>query len=224
MSINQWPEDDRPREKLLSRGESVLTDAELIAIFLRVGVAGKSAVDMARDMLAHFGGLIPLLDADYQEFQPIKGMGKAKYANLKAGLELGRRYLRKRLSETDVLSSPEEARDYLMARLKGYRQEVFACLFLDSKHRVLDYEELFFGTVDGASVYPREVLKRALHHNAAAMILAHNHPSGVAEPSDADRRITTQLVETLAVVDVRVIDHVIVGDGVCYSFAERGLL
>jgi DNA repair protein RadC len=224
MSIKDWPEGERPREKLLERGASALSDAELLAIFLRTGIPGKSAVDLARDLLTDFDGLTGLLAADRRRFCDGKGLGTAKYAQLQAVLELSRRYLLTRLSGQDVLTSPEATRDYLKLRLYGSPHEIFACLFLDNRHRVIVYEELFRGTIDGASVHPREVVRRVIETNAAAVIFAHNHPSGVAEPSQADLRITQRLKEALALIDVRVLDHIIVGDGAGTSFAERGLL
>jgi DNA repair protein RadC len=195
MSITDWPEDDRPRERLLLRGASALSDAELLAIFLRTGVKGRSAVDLARDLLAEFGGLVGLLSASHVEFCRAKGLGTAKYAQLRAVLELTQRYLRAEIAERDVLTSPEATRNYLKSRLRSYPHEVFACLFLDNRHRVIEYRELFRGTIDGASVHPREVVREAMRWNAAAVIFAHNHPSGVAEPSQADLRITERLQE-----------------------------
>ncbi|MDQ2076706.1 DNA repair protein RadC [Marinimicrobium sp. ABcell2] len=224
MSIAQWPEAERPREKLLTRGPSALSDAELLAIFLRTGCAGKSAVDLARDLLVRFNGLRPLLEADQDAFCSGEGLGPAKYAQLQAVLEMGRRHLSASMTAGDLLTSPDLVRSYLSSQLRHRRQEVFAVLFLDNQHRLLAYEELFFGTIDGASVYPREVVKEALSRNAAAVILAHNHPSGVAEPSGADRRITERLQQALDLVGVRVLDHMVVGDGEVVSFAERGWL
>jgi len=224
MSITEWPEDERPREKLLTRGAEALTDAELLAIFLRTGVSGKSAVDLARDLLAALGGLKGLFSADEKGFCAVKGLGKAKYAQLRAVLEMSRRYLAEEIKDRDLLSSPEATRAYLKTRLHGYTREVFACLFLDNRHRVIRFEELFQGTIDGASVHPREVVRRALEVNAAAVIFAHNHPSGVTEPSQADLRITQRLKDALALVDVRVLDHLIIGDGNGASLAEQGLL
>ncbi|HXK55383.1 MAG: DNA repair protein RadC [Gammaproteobacteria bacterium] len=224
MAINNWPRDDRPREKLLTRGPAALSDAELLAIFLRTGVRGKSAVSLARDLLLEYGDLRALLAADRATFCASRGLGNAKYAQLQAVLEMARRHQRETLARRDVLTSPSHTRAYLEARLSGYPNEVFACLFLDNRHRVIEYEELFRGTIDGASVYPREVVRRALYHNAAALILAHNHPSGVAEPSTADRSITLRLRDALALVDVRVLDHVVVAAGTFASMAERGLL
>ena len=223
MAITDWPTDERPREKLLMRGPETLTDAELLAIFLRTGVKGKTAVDLARDLLLSFGGLRTLLNADKQLFCAQNGLGEAKYAQLQAVLEMGRRHLYESIERHDVLSCPEDTRRYLTAQLRDNSSEVFACLFLDNRHRVIQYEVLFNGTIDGASVHPREVVKQVLHHNAAAVILAHNHPSGLAEPSHADKQLTQRLVKALALVDVRVIDHIVVGDEVV-SFAERGLL
>jgi DNA repair protein RadC len=224
MSIVSWPEDERPREKLLQRGAAALGDAELLAIFLRTGVPGKSAVDLARDLLEEFGGLVGLLSASQSEFCRAKGLGTAKYAQLRAVLELSQRYLRSELAERDVLTSPEATRNYLKSRLRVYPHEVFACLWLDNRHRVIEYQELFRGTIDGASVHPREVVRDAMRWNAAAVIFAHNHPSGVAEPSQSDLAITQKLKEVLALVEVRVLDHIIIGEGSGTSFAERGLL
>ncbi|AFL74637.1 RadC family protein [Thiocystis violascens] len=224
MAIKDWPEDERPREKLLERGAAALSDAELLAIFLRTGIPGKSAVDLARDLLKEFSGLAGLLAADRRRFCEGKGLGAAKFAQLQAVLELSRRYLMTRINGQDVLTSPEATRDYLKMRLYGSPHEIFACLFLDNRHRVICFEELFRGTIDGASVHPREVLRRVLETNAAAVIFAHNHPSGVAEPSQADLRITQRLKTMLELIDVRVLDHVIIGDGDGVSFAERGLL
>ncbi|TCT21932.1 RadC family protein [Thiobaca trueperi] len=224
MTIRDWPEDERPREKLLERGAGALSDAELLAIFLRTGIPGKSAVDLARELLIAFGGLAGLLAADQRRFCQEKGLGTAKFAQLQAVLELSRRYLLTRLDGQDVLTSPQATRDYLKMRLYGLPHEVFACLFLDNRHRVIRFEELFRGTIDGASVHPREVLRRVLDTNAAAVIFAHNHPSGVAEPSQADLRITQRLKSMLDLIEVRVLDHIIVGDGDGVSFAERGLL
>ncbi len=224
MAITDWPEAERPREKLLQRGPAALSDAELLAIFLRTGTVGKTAVDLARDLLNEHHSLRALLQADHRRFCQSKGLGTAKYVQLQATLEMARRHLGEKIQQGDALTSPAETRHFLLAKLRHQTREVFACLFLDNHHRVLEYEELFFGTVNGASVHPREVLKRALHHNAAALILAHNHPSGIAEPSTADQHITRQLKDTLALIDVRVLDHFIVGEGEVLSFAERGLI
>lgn len=223
MAITDWPQDQRPREKLLSKGSQSLSDAELLAIFLRTGMRGKTAVDLAQELLQGFQGLRQLLKADQQSFCQHAGLGTAKYAQLQAVLEMARRYLFENLQRGDTLSSPQDTRQYLSSQLRDYPHEVFAVLFLDQRHRVICFEELFRGTIDGASVYPREVVKKALQHNAAALIFAHNHPSGVAEPSQADEQITRRLIDALKLVDVRVLDHFIVGDEVV-SFAERGLL
>ncbi len=224
MPITDWPLAERPREKLLALGPAALSDAELLAIFLRIGCAGKSAVDLARELLVDFGGLRPLLEASQADFCRGLGLGSAKYAQLQAVLEMARRHLQASLQAGDLLTSPQLVRQYLSARLRHQPREVFCVLFLDNQHRLLACEDLFFGTIDGASVYPREVVKRALARNAAAVILAHNHPSGIAEPSQADRRITERLREALELVEIRVLDHMVVGDAEVVSFAERGLL
>ncbi|MBT7952734.1 MAG: DNA repair protein RadC [Gammaproteobacteria bacterium] len=224
MTITDWPLTEQPREKLLQNGPTTLSDAEILAIFLRTGTPGKTALDLARELLTQFNGLRSLLEADFDSFCQNKGLGMAKFVQLQAALELGKRYLESRLKREQALSSPKDTRNYLKARLRAYQHEVFACLFLDNRHRVICFEELFSGTIDGASVYPREVVKRALFHNAAALILAHNHPSGVAEPSRADQNITQRLKEALALVDIRILDHFVIGDSEPVSFAERGLI
>lgn len=224
MPITDWPKHERPREKLLQRGPAALSDAELLAIFLRTGVRGKTAVDLARELLTAFGSLRRLLEADQATFCRQLGLGEAKYVQLQAVLEMGRRHLFEEMAKGDVLTSPLATRHYLMARLHSHPQEVFACLFLDNRHRVIGFEEMFFGTIDGAAVHPREVVRRAMEHNAAAIIFAHNHPSGVAEPSQADKSLTQRLQQALALVDVRVLDHFVIGAGHCFSFAEGGLL
>ncbi len=224
MGIKDWPADQQPREKLLAQGAASLTDAELLAIFLRTGSPGKSAVDLAQDLLVEFTCLRALMQADCATFTQAKGLGNAKYAQLQAVLEMARRHTFEVLDRGDVLTSPEATRAYLSNQLRHYPHEVFACLFLDNQHHILKFEELFRGTIDGASVYPREVVKKALEHNAAALIFAHNHPSGISEPSQADKLITDKLKEALALLDIRVLDHFIIGDGKPYSFAEHGLL
>ncbi|MCC5812703.1 MAG: DNA repair protein RadC [Ectothiorhodospiraceae bacterium] len=224
MAITDWPLAERPRERLLTQGPQALSDAELLAIFLRTGIAGRSAVDLARDLLSRFGGLRPLLEASQAEFCASPGLGTAKYAQLQAVLEMSRRHMQHALERGDALTSPALTRQFLASRLRHLPHEVFACLFLDNRHRVLKFEELFRGTIDAASVYPREVVKQALACNAAAVILAHNHPSGVAEPSQADQHITRRLQEALNLVDIRLLDHLVVGDGEAVSFAERGML
>jgi DNA repair protein RadC len=223
MAITNWPVAERPREKLVSRGAGALSDAELLAIFLRTGVAGLSAVDLARQMLSDYGSLRSLLKASATDFCKRRGVGMAKYVQLQAVLEIARRHLSEQLERQDCLTSPAQTTNYLRARLRDYDYEVFACLMLDNRNRVIAFRELFRGTIDGASVYPREVVKQALADNAAAIILAHNHPSGVSEPSQADIRITGRLKQALQLVDIRVLDHVIVGDDVtCLS--EQGLI
>ena len=224
MPITDWPKAERPREKLINLGAHVLSDAELLAIFLRTGIKGKTAVDLARDIISHFGGLRNLLTADKKAFCQFCGLGEAKFAQLQAVLELSRRHLKETLQRGEYLQNPQATRDYLSARLRDLPYEVFACLFLDNQHRVIEFEILFQGTINGASVHPREVVRKTLKHNAAALILAHNHPSGIAEPSSADRHITKQLTEALALIDVRVLDHIVVGDGECVAFSERGWL
>jgi len=224
MAITDWPAGERPREKLLLRGASSLSDAELLAIFLRTGVTGKSAVDLARELLSRFGSLTQMFAASAQDVCAIHGMGQAKYVQLQAVLEMSRRALQEEFQRGDALSSPRAVRDYLQLLLGGRQQEVFLVLFLDTQHRVIASEELFHGTLSQTSVYPREVVKRALAHNAAAVILAHNHPSGVAEPSQADQLLTNALKQALGLVDVRVLDHFVVAVGKTLSFAEKGLI
>jgi DNA repair protein RadC len=224
MSIRDWPESERPREKLLKSGAQALSEAELIAIFLRTGTRGHSALDVARELLKQFGSLRALLTAPQASLCKAPGMGAVRYATLQAALELARRHYLEVMRSGPALLNPQATRDYLRVRLRDLPHEVFCCLYLDNRHRVIAFEELFRGTLDGASVHPREVVKHALAHNAAAMILAHNHPSGVAEPSQADELITRRLKEALNLVEIRVLDHLIVGDSRCESFAERGLL
>lgn len=224
MAITDWPADERPREKLLKQGASSLSDAELLAIFLRTGVKGKTAVDLARSLLLEFGNLRSILKADLNTFCQGEGLGSAKYAQLQAVLEMSRRHLQEKLKKGDVLSSPQDTRQFLHACLANYNHEVFAAVFLDNRHQIITFKELFNGTLDGASVYPREVVKLALQLNAAAVIFAHNHPSGVSTPSQADKQITEKLKDALALVEVRVLDHFIVGDDGGYSFAEHGLI
>ncbi len=224
MAISDWPAEERPREKLLLHGAGSLSDAELLAIFLRIGVTGLSAVDLARQLLKEFGSLGALLNADRSRFCAGHGLGNAKFAQLQAVLEMGKRNLRQQLSRGDALQTPEQTRQYLQSLLAHLPHEEFGCLWLDNRNRVITWEVLFRGTIDGANVYPREVVKSALAHNAAAVILAHNHPSGEVEASQADRRITEQLQQALTLVAVRVVDHLIVGDGQYSSFAERGWL
>ena len=224
MSIADWPREERPREKLLARGPGVLSNAELLALFIHTGTRGSSAVDVARMALDQTQGLRGLLDLEPDRLATISGIGPARSALLKAAIELATRYLEERIRRSDALTSPAHTSQFLCARLRSRPHEVFACLFLDNRHRVISFEEMFRGTIDGASVHPREVAKRALELNAAALIAAHNHPSGVAEPSRSDRAITSRLRDALALVDVRLLDHFVIGDGEVVSFAERGWL
>lgn len=224
MAITDWPLAERPREKLIDLGPGVLSDAELLAIFLRTGIPGRTAVDLARDLLTRFGGLRALLEAEHRQFCEAPGLGLAKFAQLQAVLEMSRRHLGETLRRGDTLTSPEATGAYLKLQLRGRAHEVFACLFLDNRHRVIAFQELFQGTIDGASVHPRVVVKETLRHNAAAVILAHNHPSGVAEPSQADIRITRRLRDALELIDVRILDHLVIGDGAVVSLAELGHL
>ncbi len=225
MAIKDWSSDQRPRERLLAQGPEALSPAELLAIFLRVGVAGKSAVDLARDLLEHFdGSVLQLSSAPIEKMCEVRGMGPAKSIQLKATIELARRALSEELRQRDALCSPDAVRDWLRLRMAGLTHEVFMVLLLDAQNRLIQAVELFRGTLTQTSVYPREVVKLTLAHNAAAVILAHNHPSGVAEPSRADDFLTQSLKQALALVDVRVLDHVIVGGRATCSFAERGML
>jgi DNA repair protein RadC len=224
LAITDWPEQERPRERLLAQGAGQLSDAELVAVCLRSGIRGKSAVELGRELIGRFGGLAGLLCTSQRELVAVKGLGQAKSAQLAAVLELARRSLREDLREASALTSPGAVRDYLRLTLGGRPHEVFVCLFLDAQHRVVRVEELFRGTLAQTSVYPREVVKAALATNAAAVIFAHNHPSGVAQPSQADELLTRQLREALALVDIRVLDHFIVAGNQALSFAERGLL
>lgn len=224
MAISDWPAQERPRERLLSQGASALSDAELLAIFLRTGVSGKSAVDLARDLLRRFGSLAALSHARREAFCVLPGLGAAKYAQLQAVMEMARRALKEQVMQTNALTSPQAVRDYLRLQLMGREYEVFVAVFLDTQNRALAVEELFRGSLKETSVYPREVVKRALAHNAGGVIFAHNHPSGVAEPSHADEAITRTLKQALALIDVRVLDHFIVATGEGVSFAERGIL
>lgn len=224
MAITDWPLQERPRERLLALGPASLADAELLAILLRTGVRGKSAVDVARELIGRFGSVAGLLQAGPANLVETPGLGGAKLAQLQAALELARRALREELSSRDVLASPKAVRDYLCLTLAGRAHEVFVVVLLDAQHRVVTSEELFRGTLTQTSVYPREVVKCALKHNAAAVIFAHNHPSGVAEPSHADEILTRSLKAALGLVDVQVLDHFIVAGTRTMSFAERGLL
>ena len=224
MAITDWPADERPREKLIQKGVEALSDAELLAIFLRVGVVGKSAVDLARDLLAKFGSLNGIFSASVNQIETVHGMGISKYCQLQAIFEMCRRALAEEMKQKDVLSSPKKVHDYLSLKLGNETREIFMVLFLDTQNRVQAQENLFEGTLTQASVYPREIVKRALHHNAASVIFAHNHPSGIVEPSRADETLTKALKSALDLVDIRVLDHFIVAGNETMSFAERGLL
>jgi len=224
MAITHWPLSERPREKLLQRGVNALSDAELLAIFLRTGITGKSAVDLSRELLSHFGNLTGIFAANQTNFCQIPGMGIAKYAQLQAVLEMARRALSEELKNGNTMSSPALVRDFLRLMLANKQHEVFIGIFLDAKNHAIATEELFSGTLTQTSVYPREIIKRALHHNAAAIIFAHNHPSGVAEPSHADKILTQSLKQALAFIDVKVLDHFIIGNGAALSFAEHDLI
>ena len=224
MAITDWPAQERPREKLLVRGAAALSDAELLAIFLRTGIVGSSAVDMARELLRQFDSLTGVATASEKDLCSVKGIGKAKYVQLQAALQISLRIQGETLERTSVLDCPQAVKNYLSNQLRYYSQEVFAGLLLDSQHRVICFKELFFGTINSASVHPREVVKLALKHNAAAIIICHNHPSGVAEPSHADVDITKHLQQALSLVDVRLLDHIVIGGAEAVSMAERGLI
>jgi len=224
VTIKDWPASERPRERLLAHGPGALSEAELLAVFLRTGVAGQTVIEVARNALDHFGGLNGLLSAPQRELQELTGFGPAKCAQLHAVLELARRALREDVKRDTVLNTPAKVREFLKLTLRNERQEVFHALFLDAQNRLIADETLFRGSLTQTSVYPREVVQQALRHNAGALIFAHNHPSGVAEPSRADEMLTRALKDALALVDVRVLDHVIVAGNGSVSFAERGLL
>ncbi len=213
-----------PREKLFQLGPHALSDEELVAIFLATGTEQLSVLELAGKLLSKFNGLRGLMQAGQTELVAAHGVGTAKHAQLMSALEMSDRYLKLGMERGEVLSDPGSTRRFLMAKLRPYEREVFACLFLDNQHRLIAYEEMFFGTIDGASVHPREVLRRSLELNAAAVLFAHNHPSGLAEPSLADKRITQRLTAALKLVDIRVLDHMVVGDTEVISFAERGLI
>ena len=224
MAIIDWPANERPREKLLANGADSLSDAELLAIFLRVGVVGKSAVDLARDLLTEFGNLNGIFSATEKDLSRVHGIGSSKYVQLQAIFEMSRRALSEQLQQRDVLSSPQQVRDYLVLTLGNLTREVFMALFLDTQNRLLASEEMFTGTLTQTSVYPREIVKRALHHNAASIIFAHNHPSGQVQQSQADEQLTQQLKTALALVDIHVLDHFIVAGNQILSFKEADLI
>lgn len=224
MTIRDWPEQERPREKLLAHGAGRLTDAELLAVLFGSGCRGHSAVDLGGALIRQFGSLRGLLTADRGRCNTTPGLGARRYGLLQAALELSRRHYQQEAAVQPLLDSPSATRVFLVAKLRDLPYEVFCALFLDNRHRLIACDELFRGTIDGASVHPREVVRQALARNAAAVILAHNHPSGVAEPSQADELITLRLKDALGLVDIRVLDHLIVGDSRCVSLAERGVL
>ncbi|HXW01621.1 MAG TPA: DNA repair protein RadC [Anaerolineae bacterium] len=224
MSITNWPKYDRPREKLIIRGEKALSDAELVAIFLRTGVKGKSALDLARQLLEEFGGMKNMLQAPLLTLLGRHGIGRSKYVTLKAAVELGRRCLTHQAEHGEIFNSSAKTRSFIAGHLSHHSAEVFAGIFMDIKYRLLAFDELFHGTIHEAAVYPREVVRRGLIYNAARIILAHNHPSGVASPSDADITVTRHIRDALALVDIKLVDHIIVGHRETYSFAEDGLI
>lgn len=224
MKIMDWPKNDRPREKLLKRGETALTDAELVAIFIRTGTKGKSALDIAQSLLDEFGGLKNLLVAPQVTLASKTGIGDSKYAALKAAQELGRRTLTLQLEMGEMLNSSRKTRQFIAERLRHYSSEVFACIFMDMRYRLIRFDELFYGTIHEAVIYPREIVRRGLLYNAARVILAHNHPSGVAKPSEADILVTQNIRKALGLIDIRLIDHIIVGSTDTYSFADNGLI
>ena len=222
--LKDWPTQDKPREKLLRQGAQSLSDAELLAIFLRTGVKGCNVVDLSRRLLTHFGSIAEIFRCSQEDFCAQHGLGEAKYVQLQACLEMSKRYLAEKIASKNALTSSQATQDYLVSELRHETREVFAVLFLDNQHRILHFERLFWGTLDAAAVYPRIVVEFVLKYHAAAVILAHNHPSGVAEASVADEQITQRLIQALSLLDVRVLDHVIVAGPLCYSFAERGRL
>ena len=222
MGIKDWPQGEGPREKLLLKGAGHLSDAELLAVILRNGLAGQNAVDLARNMIHQFGGLRSLLSASKSQVCKLAGVGPVKYAQLQAAAEISKRIAHENLQRGQILTNPDLTRDYLMRQLADRSYEVFALLLLDTQHRVIQFVELFRGTIDSASVYPREVVSLVLEKKAAAVIVCHNHPSGIAEPSQADRRITERIKNALATIDVSLLDHMVVGDQEIVSFAERG--
>lgn len=221
-NLQAWPLNERPREKLLQKGASSLSDSELLAIFLRTGTRGKNVMELSREIIIHFGSLKSLFSATESEFCSIKGLGTAKYVQLQACLEMSQRHIEEQITQQDAMQNPAQVKRYVQSRLLAKPNEVFAAIFLDNQHRVLAYEELFFGTINASSVHPRVVIQRSLYHNAAAIIVAHNHPSGISEPSLSDIDITKTLKTALALIDVRLIDHLVVASHQVTSLAERG--
>ncbi len=224
MAITDWPEGERPREKLLSLGSNALSDAELLAIFLRTGIHGKTAVDLARDLIDHFGGLRNILEADIDQFCSYKGLGPAKFTQLQAVIEMGRRHLLENIQQRDLLQSPQETIRYLTSKLRNQAKEIFSCIFLDSKNHIINYKTISEGSIDTTTIYPRTIMIEALKENAAAIILAHNHPSGDTSPSQDDIEITAKLKKIFLQVDINVLDHIIIGEGGAYSFAQHGAI
>ena len=222
--LKDWPSSEKPREKLLTNGAQSLSDAELLAIFLRTGVKGCHVVDLARQLLTSFGSIAAIYQASVDEFCQVHGLGVAKFVQLQACLEMSKRFLAEELSNGQTLTSSQASKNFLISQLRNEAQEVFAVLFLNNQHQVITFERLFYGTINASAVYPRVVVEKALKHHSSAVILAHNHPSGIAEASHADKNITQQLQQALGLIDIRVLDHMIVAGHQCYSFAEQGLL
>lgn len=224
MTITSWPKSERPRERLLSQGAATLSNAELLAIFLRTGIPGKTAIDLARDLLNSFGSLDKVLESDFKSFTKIKGLGSAKFCQLQATLELVRRHHNCKVAETTSFDNQELVRSYLLSNFPNKKNEIFACLLLDNNHKLISFEKLFSGTINQSQVYPRVVMQTCLKHNAAAIIFAHNHPSGSLQPSNSDQNITRKLINVLELIDIRVLDHFIVGTNDVYSMAQNGLM
>jgi DNA repair protein RadC len=224
MSIINWPKTERPREKLLAQGAAALSDAELLAVLLRTGTRGKTALDISRELISKFGGLRQIIAATFEQFSKTLGLGFTKYVQIQAAKELAVRCLRENIEHGNALENPHDVQCYLSSKLRSYPYEVFSCLFLDNRHRFISFKELFFGSISEARVYPRELIRQVYQTNAAAVILAHNHPSGIAEPSEADKRLTQEIKTILSGIDVRLLDHIIIGEGQMTSFASQGLL
>jgi DNA repair protein RadC len=222
MMLKDWPLEEKPREKLLQRGAASLSDAELLAIFLRTGIKGCDVVALSRGLLQHFGSLTALLNASQTQFCQVKGLGQAKFVQLQACVEMAKRFLAEPLKVGDAMTSAQQTQRFLQSELRNEPHEVFALLYLNNQHQVLQFERLFYGTIDAAAVYPRVIVEKVLQQKAAAVICAHNHPSGVAEPSLADKQLTERLQQALMLIDVRLLDHIVIAGHVCYSFAEHG--